>query len=600
MPVFLFVPSVARGNGSGHLVRSLILARELDVTPGSSAAVFLPSDPGPGSWSSAEVERAFPERVRGLRILRTLEAARVAGPDFVILDLRSTSAAEELSWRSLAPTAALDEGGPASSSASFRVDILPRPGRPSRGLKPNLESRGFLHLPGRRRDSYPERLDRVLITFGGEDSRNLGPAVARILVEGGFFLPESLTLLSGALRDGVDAVPPGVTLLEPVGNLKESLASYDLVVTQFGLTAFEAAWARCAVILVNPGPYHARLSRKAGFPTAGIRRPDPRAFAALLADPPALAAAAAAAAPEREESLAGRLAALKPGAPGTCPVCGAPERSALARYPRKTCFRCGSCGMVYRELFEGGENPYGESYFFEEYKRQYGRTYLEDFPALKAFAAARLDILERLLPEDRGGGRRSVLDVGCAYGAFLAEASRRGWDARGLDIAESAAAYVRAELGLPAAAGDFLDPEVRASLAGPVDCLSLWYVIEHFDRLGEVLQAAASLVRPGGVLAFSTPSGGGISALSDPAGFFDRSPDDHVTIWEPRAAAGILRGYGFRVERIRVTGHHPERFPGGLGGPGLAGLSGAASRILGLGDTFECYARRMRNPGQED
>lgn len=600
MSRFLFVPSVARGNGSGHLVRCLTLARELSNLPGSSAAVFLDEDPGPGSRGAREIEAAFPDRVRGLSLVRSRAEAETGNWDFVVLDLRRASREEELAWRALAPTVALDEGGPAALGASFRIDALPRTGREALHGDANLASRGFLHLPGRRRDSPPDRFGNILLAFGGEDPRGLGPATARALVDGGFFRPESLTLLSGPLGDGASRVPRGVLLAGPVPDLKETLASYDLVFTQFGLTAFEAAWAGCAVILVDPGRYHARLSRSAGFPAAGIGRPEPRALVRLLSDPAALAAASAAAAPERAESLAGRLAALRPGASGYCPVCGVRERAVLERYPRKSYFRCAGCGMVYRELFEGGDNPYVESYFFEEYRRQYGRTYLEDFPALTAFAAGRLEILEGLLPREAGGRRPVILDVGCAYGAFLAEAARRGWDARGLDIAPSAAAYVRDTLGLRARAGDFLDPGTRSDLGGPVDCLSMWFVIEHFEDLARALRAAADLVRPGGIFAFSTPSGGGISASSDPGRFFDRSPDDHATVWEPRRAAGILGPFGFRVERIRVTGHHPERFPGALGKPGAVRMAGAASRLFGLGDTFECYARRVRDSERED
>lgn len=598
MPGFLFVPSVARGNGTGHLVRCLTLARELSALPDSSAAVFLDRDPGPGFRGAAEIEAAFPERLRGLSLVRSRAEAEAGAWDFVVLDLRHASREEELSWRSLAPTAALDEGGPAADCASFRIDVLPRTGREARLGNANLESRGFLHLPGRRRDSPPRRFEKVLLAFGGEDPRGLGPRTARALVEGGFFRPQALTLLSGALGNAAGGVPEGVHLEGPVPDLAETLASYDLVFTQFGLTAFEAARAGCAVITVDPGSYHAGLSRRAGFPAAGIGRPNHRTLARILADPAALTSASSAAAPDRDESLAERLASLRPGASGTCPVCGSPERSVRARYPQKSYFRCGSCGMVYRELFEGQDNPYVTSYFFEEYRKQYGRTYLEDFPALTAFASARLDILERLLPF-RSGRRPVILDAGCAYGAFLAEAARRGWDARGLDIAESAAAFVRDDLGLPALAGDFLDPGVRSALGGTVDCLSMWFVIEHFEALGEALRSAADMVRPGGIFAFSTPSGGGISAISNPGLFLERSPDDHATVWEPHRAAGILRRFGFRVEHIRVTGHHPERFPGAAGRPGLARLTGAASRLLGLGDTFECYARRVRDSGRE-
>ena len=351
MPSFLFVPSSVRGNGSGHLVRCMTLARELDSLPGCSAGVFLPEDADSASRNAAEIERAFPERIRGLRILKSRGEAE--GWDFVVLDRRSASAGEERRWRSPAATIALDEGGPALRSASYLVDILPRPGTRSLSGAPNLESLGFLHLPSLRRPAPPVRFDRVLLAFGGEDPGNLGLGTARALVERGIFAPGQITLLSGALRGRADEVPEGVTVLLPVRDLKEHLAAYDLVITQFGLTAFEAAWARCAVVLVNPGHRHAALSRKAGFSTAGTGRTDTGTLARLVSDPPRLAASSAAVLPDRAESLAERLAALKTGADGLCPVCGLSRRTALARYPRKSYFRCGSCGMIYRELFEG-------------------------------------------------------------------------------------------------------------------------------------------------------------------------------------------------------------------------------------------------------
>lgn len=598
MPSFLLVPSLVKGNGSGHLVRCLNLARELDRIDGCAAGVFLPDEYGSAHWGSAEIGLSFPEQTRGLRILQSVRESD--GWDFIVLDLRSVDVREERRWRALAPTIAVDEGGAAFASASWCVDILPRLPSGRRLPRANLESRGLLALPKRRRAGPPERLERVLLAFGGEDPADLGPATARCLVEAGLFRPEALTLVSGALRKGPGRIPEGIRVLGPVQDLKEHLASYDLVLTQFGLTAFEAAWARCAVFLVNPGPYHSALARQAGFPEAGVGSPSLKALTSLLGDPAARGAAAEKAAPERPESLAARLAALRPGAAGVCPVCGERARTAVARHPGKSHFRCGNCGMVYRELFEGTDTLYAKSYFFEEYEKQYGRTYLEDFPALTAFAAARLDVLEKLLPRRKEGARLSVLDVGCAYGAFLAEAARRGWDGRGIDIAQSAVDYVQKELAIPAIAGDFLEPRVQAELAAPVDCLSLWFVVEHFDRLGEVLSAAARIVRPGGLLALSTPSGAGVSARRDPAAFYGNSPNDHVTVWEPRRTAGILKRYGFRVERIRVTGHHPERFPGALGGPALRSVSGLASRMLGLGDTFECYARRVPDAGSQE
>jgi 2-polyprenyl-3-methyl-5-hydroxy-6-metoxy-1,4-benzoquinol methylase len=258
--------------------------------------------------------------------------------------------------------------------------------------------------------------------------------------------------------------------------------------------------------------------------------------------------------------------------------------------------------MVYMLRFTPGrENPYKESYFFEEYRRQYGRTYLEDWPILSALAESRLEVVEALARSSLGRATGlSILDVGCAYGPFLAAAKARGQEPYGLDASEEAASYVRRELGIPAASGDFADGTTASTFGGPFDALSLWYVIEHFERLDKALRNAAALVRPGGILALSTPSLEGASGRFDRSGFFARSPEDHFTVWEPSRTRAILKAYGFRVERIRVTGHHPERLPGlrYLASKArrsaldelLAEAGSLLSRMLGLGDTFEVYA----------
>ena len=136
----------------------------------------------------------------------------------------------------------------------------------------------------------------------------------------------------------------------------------------------------------------------------------------------------------------------------------------------------------------------------------------------------------------------------------------------------------------------------------------MWYVIEHFRQLGPVLKAVSRILKKGGVFAFSTPSAAGVSARFSPESFFANSPADHYTLWEPKRTKDILRQFGFKVEKIISTGHHPERFPsfksqtnsqeeegspvtgkkpsqGSLSYSSLYGLS----RCFKLGDTFEVY-----------
>jgi 2-polyprenyl-3-methyl-5-hydroxy-6-metoxy-1,4-benzoquinol methylase len=606
----LLVPSVAKGNGSGHLVRCLSLARAL----GNGASVYLPELPPVDSakgaslafWNVAELTLAYARELVGINILSQLPSVSRHGPwELVVLDRRATGAEELAAWERYAPVLCLDEGGEARALAQYIIDILPRHPRAGGG-EPNRSGTGFLDLPRRRR-SVPREFRRILVSFGGEDEAGLSLRLARLLIVEGFLEPEELTVVSGALRRGA---PPlgldGVTILGPVQDLKEHLARYDLVFTQFGLTAFEAAWAGCGVVLLNPSRYHRELSRAAGFPEIGVLHPDRAALSRCLRSPADVLGALAGLVPEEPESLADFIAGLKPAGSRDCPSCGSSSRRALYRDPAKSYFRCQDCGAVYMVRFsQGREDPYKKAYFFEEYREQYGKTYLEDWPALTALALPRLEFIEALAKASLGRGKGlSLLDVGCASGPDLAAAKARGQEPCGLDAAEEAVAYVSRELGIPAIAGDFQDPALVSSIGGPFDVLSMWYVVEHFERFDRALMNAASLLRPGGILALSTPSMEGASGRFDRGDFFARSPEDHFTVWEPSRARAILKAYGFRVERVRITGHHPERLPGlsflasrERRGPMdriLAGMGRLVSRAFALGDTFEIYAVREK------
>jgi 2-polyprenyl-3-methyl-5-hydroxy-6-metoxy-1,4-benzoquinol methylase len=213
-----------------------------------------------------------------------------------------------------------------------------------------------------------------------------------------------------------------------------------------------------------------------------------------------------------------------------------------------------------------------------------------------------------------------LLDIGCAYGPFLAAAREQGFDVMGIDPAPDAVEYVQKTLGIRAIRGIFprqtadledlrgrylLPPESAEPSGaepgedpgiGPFDVITLWFVIEHFEEPGRALEEINGLLKTGGVLAFSTPSAAGISRRKQLSAFLKQSPADHWTIWDPRGAAKILDRYGFRLKKRVITGHHPERFPGMSRAPAaVLRLCLSLSRIFGLGDTFEAYAVKVRD-----
>jgi SAM-dependent methyltransferase len=191
------------------------------------------------------------------------------------------------------------------------------------------------------------------------------------------------------------------------------------------------------------------------------------------------------------------------------------------------------------------------------------------------------------------GAQQTLLDIGCAYGAFLAAARDAGFVPHGIDISSDAARYASETLGLFVQTCNFPLDDLPSD--APYNVITLWYVIEHFTDVKAVLLKIKNSLLQGGVLAFSTPSASGISARKSMRQFLKNSPADHRIILHPRLMRRLLYCYGFETKKIVISGHHPERFP--LIGKYLKNkfsviykLCMAASRIFHLGDTFEVYA----------
>lgn len=580
---YLLVPAAGAGNGVGHLKRCLRLAQALD---GEVTFLTRDMDDGGRVLLGAELHRL---KSRSLpKVVREAQDGRRW--DLVVVDKRQTSDEEHAALTVLGPCVFIDEGGPAREGAGFLIDTLPGPPKRSPA---NISSPGLLDLPPRKRRGTG-RTRRVLVSFGGEDRENLTGVLVELLVRKGVFPARAITVVEGALFPP-RCWPAGINVRAGVGDLRREVWKYDLVFTHFGVTAFESLASGVPVILFHPSAYHRLLGRVAGLPDIGVMRPRTAALLRLLEDPGRLHAPVRAfhqgLAARRTPSLASLLGSLRVTAPGSCPACGRARRAVAARFAERTYWHCRDCGVDYLQDFASREGRYGRDYFFSEYRAQYGRTYLEDFDSIRAASAPRVLTIRRLLAGKTTG---AIVDVGCAFGPFLEALRDHGMDGFGIDVSADAVAHVKKVLGLPAWRGPY-EAVLRGTLPQRIAAVTFWYVIEHFADAGAALDKSWQLLPEGGVLAFSTPNARGISGLSNRAGFLQASPFDHLTIFSPRGMRSLLARHGFSLRVLRVTGHHPERFPGVLGrlACGCRAVWKAlhlASRLLGLGDTFEAYA----------
>ena len=585
-----FIPSVEEGNGTGHLRRCLEMAdviNESNRFDGEVSASLLFEELGSHTLSAVDsILAAFAS------VPVSFETSSTA--DLTVIDRRESTKGYVESLRMSRVVVGLDESGKGRGFCDYLIDTFPHSDRRS---PPNLNIHA-VGTPENRRTDPVGSFDSIIVTFGGEDPAGLTPLVCRALTEKMHLPAEKITAVRGPSA-GEWALPAGISRLYKPDNLRDLLHRYDLVITSYGLTAYEALASGTAVILVNPSRYHEKLSRMEGFTTAGVRRVRVALLRKILADPAGyyrsikeLKSGLLSRGWNPEEGgpagTAEKIACLAGSPAQVCPCCGGLPGPAVARFLDRTYYRCSRSKLIFLARFDRNEPTYDEAYFFDEYKAQYGRTYLDDFQHIRSLALPRLKSIKKIL---RRTG--SLLDVGCAYGPFLSAASDAGFEAFGIDIAPSAVEYVSNRLGFPAFVSDFTRNDPASFFdSGSFDCVTMWYVIEHFRDLHGALELAADMVNPGGVFAFSTPNSAGISGKRSIRKFLSSSPTDHFTVWSPFAARRVLRRYGFRVRKIRVTGHHPERF-----GPLfekkrliLHNLGMMASRIFRLGDTFEVYA----------
>lgn len=181
----------------------------------------------------------------------------------------------------------------------------------------------------------------------------------------------------------------------------------------------------------------------------------------------------------------------------TCSICQAGALQPKYRIKQEMIYRCSRCGT---ETWDWHDTDparlYGDAYFrggdrnagFEDYAS------LQD--AVRCLARRRTAMLRRLLPDGK-----NLVEVGCAYGYFLDEARKAGFDVWGVDISPHARSVAQTKYSLRVFA-DIAD--LHDVPAGQVDVVAMWDTLEHLPEPGRALQSAGSLLRPGGLVAIST------------------------------------------------------------------------------------------------
>ena len=586
----IFVPCMKKGHGTGHLVRCLKQAAERE------AFIYV-------TESSPLVDAALEKGYKKNLILSRLPEE---GFDCTYIVDPFEMTKEEACFYGKSTLITIDDGSKFRDKADYVLDIIPSLKSDYKSNKKNI---GFLDLPNIKRPKITssDELRKILVCFGGEDPAELAVPVAEKLKEV-FPLGKEIIVITKnrpqtEISGSIDCVSPEsetrIKYIPYLQNLSEGLVNFDLVFTHYGLTAFESLSSGCGVVLLPTTKLHKKLAEKYDFANCSVKKIDRKFIEENLRNKK-IYNESFFNSMDRSVKYSSFLNQLAFGKQYHCPVCGKLENEKsgkiISRNETRTYRRCPECGMIYISFSCVPETKYEKEYFFESYKNQYGKTYKEDFENIKVSCVKRVSEINKTLPPKN---ESSVLDIGCAYGPFLKAASEKGWNVYGTDICDDAVESVKNELGFKACVSAFPEIDTEKEFCKKeFDAVTMWYVIEHFQNLKSVLEKAGSLVKKGGVFAFSTPSGEGVSAVTDKDHFYSISPTDHYSVWEPSRAEKILKKFGFSVVKTVSTGHHPERFPEikkSGAKPGSREWEKVMKKSLRkkLGDTVEIYCVKI-------
>ncbi|MGY0559660.1 bifunctional 2-polyprenyl-6-hydroxyphenol methylase/3-demethylubiquinol 3-O-methyltransferase UbiG [Luteimonas sp. A277] len=183
---------------------------------------------------------------------------------------------------------------------------------------------------------------------------------------------------------------------------------------------------------------------------------------------------------------------------------------------------------------------------------------------LHALNPVRLDYVARRAP--LRGAR--VLDVGCGGGLLSEAMARDGAEVTGIDLAEELVRVARLHALESAAQVEYQVTPVEALAAdqpGSFDVVTCMEMLEHVPDPAAILQACATLLKPGGMLFVSTlnrtPQAFALAIVGAEyvARLLPRGTHRYEDFIKPSELAAWLRGAGMQLDDVSGMIYEPWR-----------------------------------------
>ena len=161
---------------------------------------------------------------------------------------------------------------------------------------------------------------------------------------------------------------------------------------------------------------------------------------------------------------------------------------------------------------------------------------------------------------------KNVLDIGCGGGILAESMARKGAKVTGIDLSEKAikvADLHSLETGISVRYELVAAEELAAREPGQYDVVTCMEMLEHVPDPAAVVKAAATLVRPGGQVFFSTLNRNPKAYLFAVIGaeyllrMLPKGTHDYAKFITPAELAQAVRNAGLQLDIMKGMGYNP-------------------------------------------